>query len=180
MKSYKKYGKWFFCILLWCVVLVPCVTKAGNEGLTASYEETVAQWKSYQDVADWFRKSFAYETSRLLSKGSNPRSPAETFRLKKGVCYDAAKFAIDALNRIDPGYRAKAIFIKNRLGPPHHWVAGFTENGKLYIMDYGAGMRWSKMNGIHGPYESLSDYEKFLSSLTMDKFILEYAVYRDL
>jgi hypothetical protein len=178
MKSCGKYGNWFFSILL-CIFLAPCATAAGPEGSAVSYEETVAQWKSYRDVADWFRGSFGYDISKLRNRGHSPQSPAETFRLKKGVCYDAANFTIDALNRINPGYKAKAVFIKNRLGPPHHWVAAFTENGKLYILDYGASMRWSRMNGIHGPYESLADYERFLSSLTMEQFILEYAVYRD-
>jgi hypothetical protein len=178
MKSCGKYGKWFFSILL-CIFLAPCATAAGPEGSAVSYEETVAQWKSYHDVAHWLAGSFGYDKSKLLSKRQIPQSPTETFRLKKGVCYDAANFTIDALNRINPGYKAKAVFIKNRLGPPHHWVAAFTENGKLYILDYGASMRWSRMNGIHGPYESLADYERFLSSLTMEQFILEYAVYRD-
>jgi hypothetical protein len=174
MKSCGKYGKWFFSILL-CISLAPCATAAGPEGSAVSYEETVAQWKSYHDVAHWLAGSFVYDKSTHVL-----RSPAETFKLKKGVCYDATNFTIDALNRINPGYKAKAVFIKNRIGPPHHWVAAFTENGKLYILDYGAGMRWSRMKGIHGPYESLADYESFLSSLTMGGFILEYAVYRDL
>ncbi|MGA3209472.1 MAG: transglutaminase-like domain-containing protein [Syntrophales bacterium] len=173
MKSCGKYGNWFFSILL-CIFLAPCATAAGPEGSAFPYEETVAQWKSYHDVAHWLAGSFVYDKSRHV-----PQSPAETFRLKKGVCYDAANFTIDALNRINPGYKAKSVFIKNRIGPPDHWVAAFTENGKLYILDYGAGMRWSRMKGIHGPYESLADYESFLSSLTMGGFILEYAVYRD-
>jgi len=177
-KSSRKFGKWFLSILL-CIFLTPYAAMAGPEGSAVSYEKTVSQWKSYQDVADWLKDSFVYDISKLRNKGHTPQSPAETFKLKKGVCYDAANFAIDALNRINPGYKAKSVFIKNRLGPPHHWVTAFTESGKLYIMDYGASMRWSRMNGIHGPYESLADYERFLSSLTMQRFILEYAEYRD-
>ncbi|MGD1153416.1 MAG: transglutaminase-like domain-containing protein, partial [Syntrophales bacterium] len=115
MKSCGKYGKWFFSILL-CIFLAPCATAAGPEGSAVSYEETVAQWKSYHDVAHWLAGSFGYDKSKLLSKRQIPQSPTETFRLKKGVCYDAANFTIDALNRINPGYKAKAVFIKNRLG----------------------------------------------------------------
>ena len=179
MKSCGKCSKWLVSILL-CIFLASGSAAAGPKVSAVSYEETVAQWKSYHDVAHWFAGSFGYDKTKLLSKRQIPQSPAETFRIKKGVCYDAANFTIDALNRINPGYKAKAVFIKNRLGPPHHWVAAFTENGKLYILDYGASVRWSRMNGIHGPYESLADYERFLSSLTMEGFILESAVYRDL
>lgn len=177
--SFGQCGKWSIIILL-CIFLASGSAVAGPEGSSVSYEETVAQWKSYRDVARWLAGSFGYDRSKLLSKRQIPQSPAETFRLKKGVCYDAANFTIDALKRIKPGYNAKAVYIKNRLGPPHHWVAAFTENGKLYILDYGASMKWSRMNGIYGPYESLAEYERFLSSLTMEGFILEYAVYRDL
>ncbi|HUH65883.1 MAG TPA: transglutaminase-like domain-containing protein [Syntrophales bacterium] len=179
MKLCIKYGKWWCLTVLWFLVLTPCTTEAGSEYSTVSYEQTVAQWKSYQDVANWLKQSFVYDISKLRNKGHGLQSPAETFQRKKGVCDDAANFTIDALNRINPGYKAKAVFIKNRVGPPHHWVAAFIENGHLYIMDYGASMRWAKMNGVHGPYESLADYESFLSSLTMDKFILEHAIYRD-
>jgi hypothetical protein len=166
--SFGQCSKWFVSILLF-IILASGSAAAGPKGSAFSYEET---------VAEWFAGSFGYDRAKLLSKRQIPQSPAETFRLKKGVCYDAANFTIDALNRIKPGYNAKVVYIKNRLGPPHHWVAAFTENGKLYILDYGASMKWSRMNGIHGPYESLKDYERFLSSLTIEGFILEYAVYR--
>jgi len=109
MKSYGKYSKWFFSILL-CIFLAPCATAAGPEGSAISYEETVAQWKSYHDVAHWLAGSFVYDKSTHVL-----RSPAETFKLKKGMCYDATNFTIDALNRINPGYKAKAVFIKNRI-----------------------------------------------------------------
>jgi hypothetical protein len=98
--------------------------------------------------------------------------------LKKRVCYNATNFTIDAFNCSKLGYNANAAYIKNRLGPFHHWVAAFTENGKFYILDYGASMKWSRMNDIHGLYESLNDHERFPSSLIMEEFILEYAVHR--
>lgn len=106
--------------------------------MTESFRCLVAQWKSYDDVADWFAVSFGYDRAKLLTKRQIPQSPAETFRLKKDVCYDAANSTIHALNRIKPSYNAKVVYIKNRLRPPHHWVAAFIENGKLYILDYGA------------------------------------------
>ena len=34
------------------------------------------------------------------------------------------------------------------------------KDGKLYIMDYGASYR--SLIGVHGPYNSLEDYKKFL------------------
>ena len=169
MKSCEKYGKWLVSILLWCIVLVPCNTMAGPEMSTASYEETVTQWTSYRDVANWMSKNFQYEYGRKVS-GWQPRNPEQTFKLRTGMCQDGANFALHALNRINPDYHARIVFIKNRVGPPHHWVTAFTMDGKLYIIDYGAGARWASMMGVHGPYNSLTEYENFLSSLQMSGF----------
>jgi hypothetical protein len=141
---------------------------------SASYEETIAKWTSYEDVANWMKKEFLYDYGRnVMSHGWNPRTPQETFRLKSGVCYDGANFARDALNRINPDYQARIVFIKNSDGPPHHWVTSFRVDGKLYIIDYAAGRRWAQIMGVHGPYNSLDDYAKFLSSLRMPKFTFQ-------
>lgn len=153
--------------ILWFTFVASCATTK-----SATYEETVAQWTSYKDVANWMSKNLRYEYSRTFSD-AQARSPQQTFELGSGVCQDGANFARDALNRINPDYHARIVYIKNRLGRPHHLVTAFTMDGRLYIMDYAAGARWSSMKGVHGPYDSLGEYEKFLSSLQISDFKVE-------
>jgi hypothetical protein len=142
---------------------------------SATYEETVAQWTSYQDVANWMKKYFCFDTKK---KGTGiPQSPERTFEIKSGICFDGAAFIKDALNRINPSYNARYVFIKNKIGT-NHWVTSFTLDGKLYIMDYMVGPKYIPMQGIHGPYNSLKDYEKFLSSLSIQEFIVEFVRHR--
>jgi hypothetical protein len=160
-------------IVLWLLFLASCATTGGRPGASPDYQATVAKWTSYQDVADWMRANFYYVPRK--AKSWQPRAPQETFASGRGMCQDASNFARDALNRINPSYRARIVYIENRLGPPHHWVTAFTADGKLYVMDYGAGARWSSMMGVHGPYDSLVEYERFLSSLRMQGFALSYA-----
>jgi hypothetical protein len=45
-------------------------------------------------------------------------------------------------------------------------------NGKIYVMDYAAGVHWAAMMGVHGPYDSLEEYESFLASLRISHFEL--------
>ena len=144
------------------------------------YQATVAKWTSYKDVYNWLEKNFSYYYDRKSRYGKQVLSPSEMFSLKKGACYDSANFVIDALNKINPAYKARAVFIKNRIGPPHHWVTAFTLDGKLFIMDYGASEHWRAMNGIHGPYKSLIDYQDFLASLNVRGFTVEDVMYKDL
>jgi hypothetical protein len=40
-------------------------------------------------------------------------------------------------------------------------------------MDYAASANWASMMGVHGPYDSLTEYEKFLSSLQISNFEVE-------
>jgi len=87
------------------------------------------------------------------------RAPEETFRLKSGVCYDAALFAKETLNRIDPSYEARIVFLQIRPYGVNHYVCSFRKDGKLYIIDYGTPNR--NLVGVHGPYNSLEEYRKF-------------------
>lgn len=154
------------------------------------YAGQVAQWASYKDVAAWLDDNFVFDKARLdqvqgrvRESGPNgllARNPASTFALKQGYCTDAASFAIDALNRINPEYKAGWVFIKNGAGPPHHWVAGFQADGKTYIMDYGPGPEWRQMRGVHGPYESLDEYKAFLSGLNLRRFFPERVEWREM
>lgn len=146
----------------------------------SAFDAQVAGWTSHRDVAQWLEANFAFDSSRLdtileRTKRSGPggllaRSPAGTFESKRGYCTDAAAFAIGALNRIDPAHDAKYVFIRNQYGQPHHWVAAYKVDGKIMVMDYGAGPEWASMKGVHGPYESLDQYADFLRGLSIKNF----------
>ena len=107
---------------------------------------------------------FSYDVKRLeeaLEKhgyGMPVRTPQETFELKSGVCFDAARFAQETLNRIDPSYEAEVVFMDCRPFV-NHFVCSFRKDGKLHIMDYG--IRARNLIGVHGPYNSLEEYKKF-------------------
>ena len=164
------------------------VTIEKEREATSDYEATVSLWNSYEDVANWLKANYSFDRDRQQEvlrqirqqgpAGVILQSPAETFRLKKGYCKDAAKFTIDALNRINPKYNARFVFVRNKVGPPHHWVTGFTMKSKLFVMDFGAGPKWQAMNGVHGPYRTLSEYVEFLSSLHIKRFVPESADWR--
>ena len=183
MRHYIKATRWVAVLLP--VIAVFCVTVERARGEAPEYEATVSQWTSYEDVANWLKANYTFDRDRQQQvlrqirqqgpEGVILQSPAETFRLKKGYCKDAANFAIDALNRINPEYNARFVFVRNKVGPPHHWVTGFTMNGKLFVMDFGAGPKWQSMNGVHGPYSSLSEYVEFLLSLQIKWFVPESA-----
>lgn len=143
-----------YVLLLFACATIPVKT----------YDETVVQWKSYKDVAGWMNRHFSYDMTRLkemLQKDPHlfsMRTPGETFELKSGVCFDAALFAKETLNCIDPSYNAKVVFILHPHSP-NHFVCSFEKDGKLFIMDYGTPIR--NMVGVHGPYNSLEEYKKF-------------------
>lgn len=153
------------------------------------YEATVATWKSYEDVGNWLKRNFDYDMNRFDTvmtrirqdgpAGLLTRAAPTTFDRKRGICGDAAAFAVDALNRVNPDYKARYIFIRNHYGQPHHWVTGFYVDGKIMVMDYGAGQEWWKMKGIHGPYDSLDQFADFLASLKVRWFAPESVEWRD-
>jgi len=151
-----------FILLPLCVFLLfACATTP------STYEDAISQWKSYKDVAKWMSWHFSYDMQRYnetVGKGPlrfPPRKPQETFRLRSGVCYDAAVFAKATLNRIDSSYVAKIVVIEDPSDSYvfQHFVCSFKKDGKLFIMDYGTPHR--NMVGIHGPYNSLDEYTKF-------------------
>lgn len=158
--------------------------------MAGSYEEEVAGWKTHEDVAKWLQANFQFDKERQKTvirqlKAVGPenvptRKAVNLYEHPKGYCRDAASFARDALNRIDPEYNARYIFIKNSHGQPNHWVTGFSVNGKIYVMDYGTGKHWQEMMGVHGPYDALDDYRTFLASLSFSDFAPESVVWRDI
>lgn len=155
------------------------------------YNATVSKWTSYKDVGAWLEGNFNFSTSRqktiqkrLKQQGPSGlliRNPQTLFKDRSGYCADSAHFALDALGKISPEYNSRWVFVKNSIkGKANHWVTGFSVDGKLYIMDYGAGHNWDAMNGIHGPYDSLSEYRDFLASLNIKGFSVAEVRWRDM
>jgi hypothetical protein len=168
-----------------CLVLMSVSSAFAEEG---GYEVATSGWTSYGDVAKWLESNFMYDSGRLQvvldrTRSSGPagllaRKPEITYQQKSGYCADSANFARQALNRIDPSYKARFVFIKNRYGQPHHWVTGFVVDGKIMVMDYGAGPEWKPMNGLHGPYDALEQYAEHLRSLNIRNFSPELVEWR--
>ena len=127
-----------------------------------TYDETVSEWESYQDVVKWMENDFSFDEERFEKfKGTLPipRTPQETFRLKSGIYIDAAMFSKEALNRINPSYKAQIVILVIRPYGFNHYVCSFRKEGKLLIMDYGT--PYKEVTGIHGAYSSLEEYKKF-------------------
>lgn len=126
-----------------------------------SYEGTLSKWKSYKDVQAWLEKDFSFETERFKRFEGTlppPRTPDETFKLKSGIYIDAAIFAKESLNRIDPSYKAKIVVLLIT-GGANHYVCSFMKDGKVFIMDYGT--PYKSIVGLHGPFHSLEGYKQF-------------------
>lgn len=178
------------CFLLSSLVLLIACSTMDYQKPAMSYQETVSKWNSYQDVGEWLDRHFYFDygrqqdiQTRLRREGPSGlvvRNHRRFFKNSSGYCADAANFAIKALNEINPRYNARWVFVLNLRGQPHHWVTAFTHDGKLYIMDYGASQHWIKMRGIHGPYDSLSEYLGFLESLSIPGFEAGSVYYRDM
>lgn len=155
-----------------------------------AYRDSVSTWQSHEDVGRWLEDHFVFDNSRqktiqrrLKSQGPSGllvRSPEKLFTEKKGYCADSANFVLNSLNEIDPAYNPRWVFVKNAAGRPNHWVTAFDYEGKLYVMDYGAGKKWKAMNGLHGPYDSLSEYSDFLAALNLKGFKVGDVRYRNM
>ncbi len=126
-----------------------------------SFEETVSRWKSYKDVERWLEKDFSFDPARFKRFEGTlppPRTPEGTFKLKSGIYIDAAIFAREVLNRIDPSYKAQIVVLFIGRGV-NHYVCSLKKGGKIFIMDYGTPYR--TMAGVHGPFNSLEEYRLF-------------------
>jgi hypothetical protein len=172
-------------------VFVLLITLVSSTVSADTYEDAVSKWKSHEDVAKWLNNNFSFEKSRqqqiakrLKKQGPSGlliRNPATLYEENhSGYCADSANFALTSLNKIDPSYNARWVFIWNDYGRPNHWVTAFDYEGKLYIMDYGTGKKWEKMQGVHGPYESLDEYRDYLASLSIPNFKVGEVIFRDM
>lgn len=171
-------------VLFWFAL----VQASGAFAQDKDYEAAVSSWTSHEDVARWLEGNFVFDPGRLnvvlnRTRSSGPagllaRKPSGTYEQKSGYCTDSANFARQALNAINPAYKAQFVFIKNQYGQPHHWVTGFVVNEKIMVMDYGAGPEWKAMKGVHGPYDSLEQYAEYLRSLNIKRFAPELVEWR--
>ena len=129
--------------------------------LVKSYDETVSQWKSYKDLERWMEKDFSFDMERFKRFEGTlppPRTPEETFKLKSGIYIDAAIFAKETLNRIDPSYKAQIVVLLIGRGA-NHYVCSLKKDGRIFIMDYGTPYKTTV--GVHGPFSSLEEYKVF-------------------
>lgn len=176
--------------LLAIFLSISCLLSYHTTVTASEYDDAVSGWKSYQDVADWLENNFSFSKQRQRKiikrlradgpEGLLVRNPSSLFEDRSGFCGDSSNFAIKALNRINPSYNARWVFIWNDAGRPNHWVTAFDHDGKLYIMDYGTGNKWREMQGVHGPYNSLDDYRNFLASLNIENFEVGKVLFRDM
>jgi len=166
---------------IFCLVSLSCV----NASFASDFKTTVETWRSHEEVAAWLKREWRFNdayakqmSNTIKTKGPSAavvKSAEETFISPDGWCKDAASFARDALNAIDTNYEAEYIFIKNKnTKAPNHWVTGFRRDGKLYVIDYGAGSHWKSMMGVHGPYNALNEYTDFLGQLDLNNFEVDF------
>jgi hypothetical protein len=143
-----------------------------------TYAEMVSQWKSHQDLVKWMEKDFSFDSERFKRFEQQlppPRTPEETFRLKSGIYIDAAIFARESLNRINPSYKAQLVVIIMRPYGYNHYLCSFRKDGSIYIMDYGTPS--AAMTGVQGPFKSLDDYKKFYQRNSPTNRRVEAVVY---
>ena len=114
----------------------------------------------------WMEKEFTFDAERFKKYQGTlppPRTPEETFRLRSGIYFDAAVFAKETLNRINPSYQAKVAVVIIRPYGANHYFCAFQDAGKIVVMDYGT--PYKETTGTHGPYKSLAEvkgvYEKY-------------------
>ena len=130
--------------------------------LQKTYDETVSEWKSYEDLVKWMENDFSFDRERYEKyKGTLPvpRTPEETFQLKSGIYIDAAMFSREVLNRMNPSYQAQIVILIMRRYGFNHYACSFRKDSKLFMMDYGT--PYKEITGVHGPYRSLEEYKKF-------------------
>lgn len=148
----------FAAVLVLLAVCCPFARAAG-------YEDAVKQWRSYEDVAKWMEENFIYvKKNQRMTEGV--QTPEETFMLKRGYCKDGATFAIDALNRINPGYDARMLYILSG-----HYTTLFRMNSKLYIMDLASGPGYASIRGVHGPFDSIKELKEYLKKMGINSSV---------
>ncbi len=171
-KKYFRFSLVNLALLICMLTLLACApvrvktypkgTSPEKAYLTKSYDATVSQWRSFEDVVKWMEKDFSFDRERYKKFEGTlplPRSPEETLQLKSGIYIDAAEFLKKTLDRINPAYQAQIVVIIVRPNVFNHYVCSVKKEGKLFILDYGTPYR--EITGIHGPYLSLQEVKRF-------------------
>jgi hypothetical protein len=142
----------------------------------ADYTTVVQQWKTVYDVNTWIKENFRYDFTRAkqLAENSAERektgifSPAELYRVKKGVCIDLCRFAVETINIIDTAKHVQYLMIEfepvliDSSIIKKHWLAVYHDSSGYYLLAD------SKRPGyIAGPYIQVAD------------FIAEYQSFRE-
>ncbi len=143
-----------------------------------TYDQTVSEWKSYQDLVKWMENDFSFDKERyekFVGTLPVPRTPQETFQLRSGIYIDTATFLKETLNRINPSYKAQIVILIIRRHGFNHYTCSFRKEGKIFIMDYGT--PYKEITGVHGPYRSLEEYKKFFERYYPTKGEIEAITY---
>jgi hypothetical protein len=145
--------------------LCSCASMSQYGAEREEFETWVSSCKDYKDVAKWFSQNFVYDSVRRFSPGANftYRAPL-TFRLKSGVCNDAAELAYQALSKINKNYDPMVVVLWHP-GGGRHYACSFKVDGKLYVMDYGT---YIHLCGVHGPYKKIDEWARFNDSKFRD------------
>jgi len=143
--------------------------------LEKTYDETVSQWKSYQDVVKWMENNYSVDRKRFEGTPPISRIPSETFQLKSGIDIDAAMFLRETLNRINSSYQAQIVVLMIRPNVFNRYVCSFKKDDKLFIMNYGT--PYKELTGVRGPYHSLEEYKEFYEKHNPAKKVIEGIIY---
>jgi hypothetical protein len=134
----------------------------GKASFMKSYDATVSNWRSYEDLVRWMEKDFYFDKERYKKFEGTlpvPRPPEQTLQLKSGIHIDAAEFSKKTLGRINPSFNAQIVVVLIRPNIFNHYVCSLKIDGKLFILDYGT--PYKEITGFHGPYHSLEEYKRF-------------------
>jgi putative ABC transport system substrate-binding protein len=157
-------------------VVVVLLVLAAESAAAGSYDDAVQRWKTADDVHAWIAANFSYdmprtmrlsETQRARNGGAAIYEPAELFDLKRGVCVDLARFAVETLRRIDP--RSDARYLMIEFDPVEvggntlrlHWLVTFTRDGRRYYFADS-----NRPGTVAGPYD---ETRQFIDAYARDR-----------
>jgi len=125
----------------------PFAQPASGAGPT-SYADALRSWRRAEDLNAWLGARFEYDGARALQLSETQRQragalpihePAAFFESPRGVCVDAARFAVETLRAIDP--EAHAAYLMIEFDPATQRFAfptldGEEAAGKYYQISY--------------------------------------------
>lgn len=113
--------------------------------------------KTPEDLLKWMKKNVSYHNFTRL------KTPDELYKSKTGSCHDQSLFVKYVLNKLH--IKTGTLFIiecpeKGGAGGETHSLTYFKKNKKLYWFE----SAWGGNEGIHGPYDSLSELKHAVES----------------